>query len=402
MGVFRSKFIRALPGCGRNARRAFAVAGVSGFLCLLALLLNACGPGVDLERPGRGLAKGGLPLAVPESIPPHVEFMVPPDAVAQAGETFNPVTVSVVDARGEVSQYEGSVQLEVYSDRDCRSLIQKSLVGSPAITSGDPEPWVEGVAVFEPAVNVSGTVYLGANDPSGFLAGACSGPIAVRSGTPDSAQSEWDPPGEKIPAGIPFGINLKIRDSWGNPVTGVNPNQFGFSSSDYDGEGFFNGNASESEAGTYKISFTGTTAGHVTLSADFQGNSVADSIVVQVIAGTATRLVFTTQTGGGVAGQVWRTQPEVEVQDDYGNTVSDYADSVELSLGSTKLFGKSSVIPTNGVATFSGLSVRIAGTGLNLTATSGTLNSASSAPFSVSPGAAAHQSSLPGRMAHAC
>lgn len=105
------------------------------------------------------------------------------------------------------------------------------------------------------------------------------------------------------------------------------------------------------------------------------------------------RLAFVTQPAGGTAGSALGTQPVVAIQDSNGNTVTDSATPVKLIItagtgekGAT-LLGPSTTNAVNGVARFSDLFIDKAGTGYTITATSGTLASAISASFDVSPGA---------------
>jgi hypothetical protein len=116
------------------------------------------------------------------------------------------------------------------------------------------------------------------------------------------------------------------------------------------------------------------------------GNSAAFT----VNPGTATQLVFTTQPGGGTAGNVWSQQPVVTVEDAYGNTKTSgtgSSASITLAIGTNPgggtLSGTKTMSATNGVATFSGLSINNAGTGYTLTATSSGLTTATSGTFNI-------------------
>ena len=76
-----------------------------------------------------------------------------------------------------------------------------------------------------------------------------------------------------------------------------------------------------------------------------------------------------------------------------GNIKASYSPSVTLSIknnaGSSTLSGTTTVTPTSGTSTFSGLSLNKVGTGYTLTATDGTLTSADSSTFNVSANSAA-------------
>ena len=98
-------------------------------------------------------------------------------------------------------------------------------------------------------------------------------------------------------------------------------------------------------------------------------------------------LAFTTQPGGGTGGTAWTTQPVVAVQDQFGNTVTTDASTVTLGIannaGGGTLSGTLTKTAVAGVATFSGLSIDKIGTGYTLTATDGSLTSATSNPFNI-------------------
>ncbi len=116
-----------------------------------------------------------------------------------------------------------------------------------------------------------------------------------------------------------------------------------------------------------------------------------------IVAGAGTQLVFTTQPGGGAAGEVWAQQPVLQIQDNYGNRVADGADAapivvLTLSQGSGTLAGSVDLSAAGGVVDFSGAALRIDIIGANkeLTATAtltGGVASVVSAPFSITHGA---------------
>ncbi|HEV7679379.1 MAG TPA: RHS repeat-associated core domain-containing protein [Candidatus Dormibacteraeota bacterium] len=117
-----------------------------------------------------------------------------------------------------------------------------------------------------------------------------------------------------------------------------------------------------------------------------------------VTSGTAAALVFTTQPSGGGGGAAFATQPAVTVQDAGGNTVSGNTDQITLSIatgtgttGAHLACTNLSVAAVAGVATFAGCAVDLSGSGYKLSATDSTASlSASSAPFGISAGSAAH------------
>lgn len=100
-----------------------------------------------------------------------------------------------------------------------------------------------------------------------------------------------------------------------------------------------------------------------------------------VLTGTApaavpTQLAFTAQPAGAAPGTAFTTQPVVTVQTSTGATATAFVGAVNLVIKATTgttgavLSGTATVNAVNGVATFSGLSIDLAGTGYVLTATS--------------------------------
>ncbi|MBZ5723524.1 MAG: tandem-95 repeat protein [Acidobacteriia bacterium] len=120
--------------------------------------------------------------------------------------------------------------------------------------------------------------------------------------------------------------------------------------------------------------------------------TVAASPVVAVM-GSASRLGFTTQPGGGTAATAWAQQPVVTVQDSAGHTITGAANAITLAIGTNP--GAGTLVCTgnplnasSGIAGFAGCSIAKAGTGYTLTASAAGLTGATSSTFNITPGAA--------------
>lgn len=117
-----------------------------------------------------------------------------------------------------------------------------------------------------------------------------------------------------------------------------------------------------------------------TLTATSSGLTSAASSSFNITSGSATQLVFTTQPGGGTAGQAWTTQPVVTLEDASGNPVTGTAQNVTLAIqnnaGGGTLSGTTTVAvnTSTGQATFTNLSINKSGTGYTLTATGSTVD----------------------------
>jgi len=97
--------------------------------------------------------------------------------------------------------------------------------------------------------------------------------------------------------------------------------------------------------------------------------------------GVPSKLVFTTEPGGGTGGSAFATQPVVTVEDAGGNPVTGFAQNVTLAIQNNAgpggvLGGTTSVAVNtgNGQAQFTNISIDKVGSGYTLTATGSTIN----------------------------
>ena len=102
---------------------------------------------------------------------------------------------------------------------------------------------------------------------------------------------------------------------------------------------------------------------------------------------TPSKIVFVTQPGGAQAGSPLSPQPVVQIQDANGALVPAFNGPVTISFGTNAgagiLGGTATVTAVNGVATFTDLFVNAAGSGYTLVASANNLQSATSAPFTI-------------------
>ncbi len=121
------------------------------------------------------------------------------------------------------------------------------------------------------------------------------------------------------------------------------------------------------------------------------GTLTGDSPAFNVVAGSVSQLIFTTQPGGSpTGGSAFPTQPVVVAADSLGNTVTSYGDTVRLSIRSGT--GTSGAVLSgcagtlrSGVTTFIGCTIDRSGTGYQLRATDGD-ETEDSASFTVNAG----------------
>jgi alpha-tubulin suppressor-like RCC1 family protein len=133
-----------------------------------------------------------------------------------------------------------------------------------------------------------------------------------------------------------------------------------------------------------------TKAGSYTLTATDGSLTSAVSGSFTISATTASKLSFTQSPGNTTAGATFTLQPQVTVQDQYGNTVTTDTSSVTLAIttpaGATLTCTANPKAASAGVASFAGCAITKAGS-YTLTSTDGSLTSAVSGSFTISAGA---------------
>ena len=188
---------------------------------------------------------------------------------------------------------------------------------------------------------------------------------------------------------LPTDPSVLVTDQFGNPFGGANVT-FAVTG----GGGSVNPGVEPTNlSGIAATEWTlGTTAGanNNTLRATVAGVGFVD-FTASATAGTATQLAFTVQPSNTTAGAVITPAVEVTIQDAFGNTVTGATDVVSMAIaanpGGGTLSGTSPVSAVSGVATFSDLSIDLAGVGYTLGATSPALTGATSAAFDITAGA---------------
>jgi len=197
---------------------------------------------------------------------------------------------------------------------------------------------------------------------------------------------------------VNFGIEDTFPAGWTYVVGSANPDHHN-TSSDVEAEHrlgwlFWSGGLTVRDT---VITYVVTPPAEETGTKTFSGKVPVENEPVDEIVGgdteisrPAAQLAFTAQPVGPYqAGETINAIPQITVQDSSGNTVTSSTASITLAIktgtgtpGAT-LSGTKTVNAVDGVATFSGLSVDLTGTGYQLTATSEGLTSADSDAFDV-------------------
>ena len=206
--------------------------------------------------------------------------------------------------------------------------------------------------------------------------------------------------GSNPTAGTAFSVVVQAQDANGNAANVVAST--GVTLSLNAGTGTLGGTLTGTiTAGSNSATITGVTytkaqSGVILTATRTSGDSLTagNSAAFTVNPGTATKVVFTTQPGGGTGGTAWTTQPTVTVEDANGNTVTSSSASIQLAIATNPSSGTLTCTTnpqsaTSGADTFAGCSINKTGTGFTLTATSSGLTSATSGTFNITLGPAA-------------
>jgi uncharacterized repeat protein (TIGR03803 family) len=281
-----------------------------------------------------------------------------------AGQTVSAVQVAIEDAHGNI----------VTSNTSIVTLTAAGVTGTLTQTA------VNGVATFSDLSFTAAGNHTLAFADSG-LTSVNSSSFTVTAAAPSQLVIAQQPTSSV--AGQSIGtVIVDVKDAYGNIVTGNTSAVTLYTGSAITGTTTVN-------AVNGVATFTGLSihqAGTYTLSATQNGLTSATSSSITITPAAASQLVMLQQPAAiTTAGQNIGTVV-VNVEDQFGNIVTNDTSTVTVAT-STTLTGTTSANAVNGVATLSGISIHQAGS-YSLTATDGSLTSASSSSFTIVPAAA--------------
>ncbi len=195
-------------------------------------------------------------------------------------------------------------------------------------------------------------------------------------------------PGELAASGTATStITITVRDSFGNAVAGIEPNQIVVSTTPA-GATIVQPTTATNAGGQTTARIASTEVGTRRINVELDGVMFSEAASVVFTAGAANKLVFITQPEGPyVAGEEITPAPVVAVEDAQGNIITTSAAAVIMAIGTNPgggtLSGTTQHAAVGGAATFPDLSINKAGAGYTLQATSLGLTSAVSEPFDV-------------------
>ena len=360
------------------------MAAVNGVATFSNLSINRVGTGYVLTATDGSLTSAASnSFNITASVPAKLTFAQQPSTTAAGAYITPAVTVLVQDIYGNTVTTNSNVTVALTTNPG-----GGTLSGSTTVAA------VNGVATFSNlAINKTGSNYvLTATD--GTLTSAASSGFNILTGPPTQLAFGVQP--ASAPAGASIGaVSVLLQDAYGNTVISdntavtlaltTNPGNGTLSGNSVattiNGLATFNGLALNKAGTGYVLTATSSTL----------PSQASNSF--NITAGPAAQLAFGQQPTSAPAGASLTPAVTVLVQDAFGNTMTSNSSNVTLALttnpGGGTLSGTTTMAAVNGVATFSNLSLNLAGSGYALTATDGSLTSVASNGFNILVGGAA-------------
>jgi streptogramin lyase len=238
-----------------------------------------------------------------------------------------------------------------------------------------------------PYTGTDSTVITAGPDGNLWFADVGTNAIGVAYLTSSSLVVTQQPP-SFVTAGSAFGLTVEAENSSGNPITSFDGTVTVALASNPGGAtlgGTVTATASNGVATFSGLTITTAASGY-TLEASASGLAAANTTAITVTPAAATQLVITTQPPATVkVSTAFGFQASIE--DQYGNVVTTASNMVSVAFANNPtgvtLGGTLSVAASQGVATFSGLTINKTGSGYTLEVTSNGLSSAVTSAINV-------------------
>lgn len=366
---------------GAHLTGTSTVAAVAGVATFSALKIDSAGPGYRFAATASGLAATtSASFAITAGAAAKLLFSVQP-TTSTSGKTISPsVKVSATDALGNTnSTFSGNVTVTIAHNSGGGSLSGTTTVAA-----------FGGVATFSTlSIDKVGLGYtLGATATG--LTGATSAPFDITAGSATQLLVTVQP--KNATAGVALAtVQVTALDASGNPATGFIGNVTMAITAN-------TGTAGATLGGTRTVAATAGVAAFSTLTIDFagigytltasaSGLTSAVSASFNITPATAVALFFTAQPTATTAGATISPAVQVTARDAFGNTATNFTGMVTIAIGTNPsngaLSGTVTVAAVAGVASFSTLSISVAGTGYTLTAAATGLTGATSSAFNI-------------------
>jgi alpha-tubulin suppressor-like RCC1 family protein len=354
-----------------------AVGGVATFS---DLSIDRTGTNYDLDASASGLAgttSNGFDISAAAAS--QVAFSVQPSNAA-AGSSITPaVEAEIQDQFGNrVPTASNSVTVAIGTNPSSGTL-------SGTLTQSASS----GTATFSNlSIDLVGNGYT-LTAASGSLSGDTSDPFDIGAGTPTQLVIVDQPNNTAAAASITPPVTVEIRDQFDNLVTSAT-NSVTMAIGTNPGPGTLSGTTTRSAVAgvaTFDDLNIDVAATGYDLDASASGLTGDTSNPFDIVAGSATQLVFTTQPSNATAGVSISPAIQVEIQDAGGNLATTATNAVTLAIGTNPaggtLSGTLTVNASGGIATFSNISIDKSGNGYDLTASAGGLTGDTSNGFNI-------------------
>jgi hypothetical protein len=360
------------------------VAAAAGVASFGNLSINRSGVGYTISASAPGL---GAVVSAPFTITPGAAttlvFSVQPTTATTNANIAPAVKVAAQDAAGNVATtFNGNITVNLGSNPG-----GGTLSGTRTLAA------VNGVASYQAlSLNNTGTGYT-LTAAAGGLTGATSAPFNIIPSVGTQLFFQVNPANTTVSgATISPSVVVTARDASGQTASSYTGNvTLAITSGTGSPGATLAGTtavAAVSGVATFANLFIDKSGVGYKLTATAAGLTSATSAFFTITPGPATTLVFTLQPSTATAEIAITPKVEVTARDTHGNTATGFTDSVTVAIGTNPaagaLAGAVKVPAVGGIASFSTLSIDSAGIGYTLTAASGALTGATSAPFNIS------------------
>ncbi|HXJ30432.1 MAG TPA: hypothetical protein VNG35_07320, partial [Gemmatimonadales bacterium] len=368
---------------GGTLTGTLSVAAVAGVASFTNLSINNAGLAYTLSASATGptgATSGAFDVTAGPSS--HLLFSSQPSTTVAGAAIAPAVTVTAKDASGNTDPtFTGNVTLTITSG---------SGAAGATLSGTTTKAAVSGIATFSDLnIDKAGTGYTLSATATG-IAGAASSAFTINAGV--AARLAFTAEPVSAAAGASLGtIQLAAQDAQGNPVLSYNGNVSIVIGNNPSG-GTLSG-VTTVAAASGVATFTGLSidragAGY-TLSVSSGALTGATSTAFGISAGVATALAFTVQPSNATAGAAIAPAILVSARDALGNPVTSFTGNVTIAIATNPaggvLAGSATAAAVSGVARFATLSIDKAAPGYTVSASSGVLTGATSAPFNIGP-----------------
>ena len=298
------------------------------------------------------------------------------------------VTVAVEDAEGNVEFSDNSTQVTLAIGTNPSA---GTLSGGGAVTVS------AGIATFSGlSIDNIGTGYTLSATSSPAYTAVTSSAFDITQGGATHLAFVQEPSTTVAGVAITPAVSVAIEDASNNIETGDNSTQITLAIGTNPSSGTLTGGSDvtvSSGVATFSVlSIDNAGGGYTLVASSTPSYAAATSAPFDVTPGTPDHLAFIQGPSNAIAGATIAPNVTVAVEDASGNVeTGDNTTTVGLAIGTNPgagtLTGGAAVVVSDGVATFSGLSINAAGSGYTLTASSTpTYTGATSSVFAITPG----------------